>query len=221
MIGTLGFSFFAMARVKSAVAKYSQVPASTGLTGEQAAGRILAMAGISDVSVTCKDGLMGDHYDPLHKRLVLSRENYHGNSVAALGIAAHEAGHAIQHKLRYAPLEWRMAAVGVTNFVSPMVYVVPLLAVFGLLPFKMAIAAMAVAFGVMMVFNLVTLPVEFDASRRAKIILEQSGMIIRDVEVQGVNRVLNAAALTYVAAFVSSLGWFLYHLLPLLAGSEE
>jgi Zn-dependent membrane protease YugP len=221
IVGTLGLSFFAMARVKNAIGKYSRIPAYSGLTGADAAERILAMAGIQDVSVICQNGMMDDHYDPTRKRLVLSRENYFGRSVAALGIAAHEAGHAIQHKLRYAPLEWRMVSAGLTQFVSPMIYVVPLLAVFGLLPFKLAIAGMAIGFGVLMLFNLITLPVEFDASRRAKIILQKSGMISRPIEVQGVNQVLNAAALTYVAAFVSSVGWFLYHLLPLLAGAEE
>lgn len=221
LIGSFALSFFAMARVKSAIGKYSQVPAVSGLTGADAARRILTMAGIDQVDVVCKDGMMGDHYDPIHKRLVLSRENFTGSSVAALGVAAHEAGHAIQDKVGYAPLQWRMASVGMVNFVSPMLYVVPIVAMFGLIPGKLALMAMAVAFGVMMLFQLITLPVEFDASKRAKVILGRTGMISAGPEAQGVEKVLNAAALTYVAAFISSLGWFLYYVLPLIGGSRD
>lgn len=221
LIGSFALSFFAMARVKSAIGKYSQVPAASGLTGADAARRILTMTGIDHVDVVCKDGMMGDHYDPIHKRLVLSRENFTGRSVAALGVAAHEAGHAIQDKVGYAPLQWRMASVGMVNFVSPMLYVVPIVAMFGLIPGKLALMAMAVAFGVMMLFQLITLPVEFDASKRAKVILGRTGMISAGPEAQGVEKVLNAAALTYVAAFISSLGWFLYYVLPLIGGSRD
>jgi uncharacterized protein len=219
--GTLLLSFLASAHVKSALGRYGRVPVASGLSGAQAAHRILSMAGISHVEVVCHDGLMGDHYDPIHKRLVLSRDNYHGRSVAALGVAAHEAGHAIQDKVSYAPLKWRMASVGAVNFVSPMLYVVPLVAMFGLIPGKTAMMAMAIAFGVLMLFQLITLPVEYDASKRAKVILGQTGMIAPGEEARGVERVLSAAALTYVAAFVSTLAWFLYHLLPLILGNRD
>lgn len=216
LVGSLGLSLLAMSLVKSALGKYSQLPTASGLSGAEAARRILELAGIPHVDVVCQDGLMGDHYDPIHKRLVLSRDNFAGRSVAALGVAAHEAGHAIQDKVGYAPLQWRMASVGLVNFVSPMLYIVPIVAIFGLIPGKLAIMAMAIAFGVMMLFQLVTLPVEFDATRRAKVILGQTGMIAPGEEARGVDKVLNAAALTYVAAFVSTLGWFLYYLLPLV-----
>ncbi|MCB1231791.1 MAG: zinc metallopeptidase [Verrucomicrobiae bacterium] len=220
-IGTMAISLFAMARVKSAMAKYSQVPAASGLSGAEAARRILHMAGIDHVDVVSHDGMMGDHYDPIHKRLVLSRENFAGRSIAALGVAAHEAGHAIQDKLGYAPLQWRMASVGMVNFVSPMLYVVPIVAMFGLIPGKLALMTMAIAFGVMMLFQLITLPVEFDASRRAKVILGQTGMIASGSEAQGVEKMLSAAAMTYVAAFISTLVGFLAYLLPLLGGSRN
>ncbi|MCB1065257.1 MAG: zinc metallopeptidase [Verrucomicrobiae bacterium] len=221
LIGTFALSFIAMARVKSAISKYSQVPAASGLSGAEAARRILSMAGIDHVEVVCHNGLMGDHYDPMNKRLVLSEENFHGRSVAALGIAAHEAGHAVQDKVAYGPLKWRMASVGMVNLVSPMIYIVPIVAMFGLIAPKTALTAVAIAFGVMMLFQLVTLPVEFDASKRAKVILGRTGMIAAGEEATGVEKVLNAAAFTYVAAFVSSLGWFLYYLLPLIGASRD
>lgn len=221
LVGSLGLSFLAMALVKSAMGQYSQVPAASGLSGAEAARRILTMAGIDHVDVVCHNGLMGDHYDPVHKRLVLSQENFSGRSVTALGVAAHEAGHAIQDKVGYAPLQWRMASVGMVNFVSPVLYIVPIVAIFGLIPGKLALMAMAIAFGVMMLFQLITLPVEFDATKRAKVILGQTGMIAPGEESKGVDKVLNAAALTYVAAFVSTLGWFLYYILPLIGMGRD
>src|SRR4051794_7396878 len=108
--GTLALSLWATLRVKAAYAKYSRLPAASGYSGAEAAEQILQAAGVYDVPVLEHDALLGDHYDPLHKRLVLSSQTFHGRSAAALGIAAHECGHAIQHKLAYAPLQWRMAA---------------------------------------------------------------------------------------------------------------
>jgi len=128
--GTMAISLWAAARVKSAYARGSEVPASSGYTGAEAAAKILDAAGIHDVEITEHDGLLGDHYDPMHKRLVLSTQNFHGHSAAALGVAAHECGHAIQHKIAYAPLQWRMAAVGATTFASQIVTWLPLLGLF-------------------------------------------------------------------------------------------
>ena len=166
--------------------------------------------------------MLGDHYDPLHKRLVLSRENFEGRSVAALGIAAHECGHAIQHKLAYAPLQWRMAAVGLTSFASQLVMWLPLVGMFtGLLSSRTGLLIMALGWGIIMLFNLITLPVEFDASRRAKQLLPAMGFIQPGEELRAVRKVLDAAAWTYVAAFLTSLAYFLWHLLPLLLGSRH
>lgn len=125
-IGTLALSLWATLRVKAVYARYSRLPASSGYSGAEVADQILQGTGIYDVQVFEHDALLGDHYDPLHKRLVLSSENFRGRSAAALGIAAHECGHAIQHKLAYAPLQWRMAAVGLTNFASQLVMWLPL-----------------------------------------------------------------------------------------------
>lgn len=221
-IVTLLISFWATARVKSAFHKYSQVPATSGVTGAQAASEILKQAGIHDVEIVEHNEMLGDHYDPMHKRLVLSSENFHGSSVAALGISAHECGHAIQHKIAYAPLQWRMAAVGITNYANMVVTFLPWLGLFGgFFSGKMAFMLMAIGWGIIMLFNLVTLPVEFDASRRAKAILAGTGMISPGPEAGGVDRVLNAAAWTYVAAFITSLLYMLYYLMPLLGGRSD
>ena len=221
-IGTLGLSFWASARVKSVYRKYSQEPSLTGLTGAQAAARVLQDAGVDGVSIEPCEGELTDHYDPSHRRLVLSANNYHGTSVAALAVAAHEAGHAIQHARAYAPLHLRMAAVGATQIASQIVMWLPLIGMFtGFVNTHTGIVLMAVGWGVIMIFNLVTLPVEFDASARAKVALRNSGILAAMHEEDGVNRVLNAAAWTYVAAFITSLAYFLWHLLPLIMGRRE
>jgi uncharacterized protein len=221
-VGTLAISLLATLRVQAAYARYSRIPASSGYSGAEAADQILHAAGIHDVQILEREELLGDHYDPLNKRLVLSSENFHGRSIAALGIAAHECGHAIQHKLAYAPLQWRMAAVGLTSFASQLVMWLPLLGMFtGLLSTYTGLLIMAVGWGIIMAFNLITLPVEFDASQRAKRLLPAMGLIHSDEELGAVRRVLNAAAWTYVAAFLTSLAYFLWYLLPLLGGSRR
>ncbi len=222
MVLTFAVSMWASARVRSTYQKWVRVPAASGLTGAQAAQRILAAAGIHDVEVVGVPGELVDHYDPMRKRLVLSRENYLGSSVAALSVAAHECGHALQHKQKYAPLQARMAAVGLTNFASQIVMILPLFFMFtqAIAP-TTGLLLMAVGWGIIMMFNLVTLPVEFDASNRAKAILTRTGMVLQGREAQGVNSVLNAAALTYVAAFLTSLVYFLWYVLPLLTGRRD
>jgi Zn-dependent membrane protease YugP len=222
--GTMAISLWAAARVKSAYARGSEVPASSGYTGAEAAAKILDAAGIHDVEITEHDGLLGDHYDPMHKRLVLSTQNYHGHSAAALGVAAHECGHAIQHKIAYAPLQWRMAAVGATTFASQIVTWLPLLGLFtgiGGFTSQTYLMLMVAGWGVIMLFNLVTLPVEFDASRRALQILPKMRFIAPGEETKAVDSVLRAAAWTYVAAFITSLLYLLWHLLPLLLGRRH
>ena len=177
---------------------------------------------MNDVTIVEHEEPLGDHYDPAAKRLVLSSANYHGTTPAALGVAAHECGHAIQHKRSYAPLQLRMAAVGITTFASQLVLWIPLLGMFtGLLAAKTGLVIMAAAWGVLMVFNLITLPVEFDASRRARLMLNRLGFIQGGEERDAVAQVLRAAGWTYVAAFISSLVYFLWHLLPLVTGRER
>lgn len=202
---------WAQSRVSSAFSRWKQVRAASNLTGADAARRILAAANINDVEVIPIQDMLGDHYDPVHKRLCLSPEVYETPSVAALGIAAHECGHAIQHAKAYAPLQWRMTIVPVTQFASQMLPII-FIAGFFLHAFHLMMLAV-VCFFVLVLFNLITLPVEFDASRRAKIILTQMGIVQAGEEAAGVNKVLDAAALTYVAAFVAALGQLIYFLL--------
>lgn len=206
----------AQMRVKSAFRKWSQVRATSNVTGAQAAREILAAANIRDVQVLEINDMLGDHYDPSKKVLCLSTDVYNTPSVAALGIAAHECGHAIQHAKAYAPLGWRMAVVPMTMIVSNILpFVIMGGFIFPFLGYKLMMVA-AICYAVLAVFQLITLPVEFDASRRAKVILGQMGMIRQGEEAGGVNAVLNAAALTYVAAFVAVLGQLLYYVLILM-----
>lgn len=195
-------------RVSSAFKKWGEVRASSNITGAEAAREILVAAKINDVQVVETNDYLGDHYDPTSKRLCLSTNVFHTPSVAALGIAAHETGHAIQHAAAYAPLKMRMAIVPVTQIASNMLPFVILGGIF----FRMSglITLGIYCYLVLLAFQLITLPVEFDASRRAKIILQQMGIVQPGQEVAGVNKVLNAAALTYVAAFIATLGNLLY-----------
>lgn len=210
-------SLWAMSSLKSTYAKYLKVPTRAGYTGAEVAARILDAAGIRDVQIVPGKSVLGDHYDPSHKRLVLSPDNYHGNSIAAVGVAAHECGHALQHQKKYAALELRMAAVGAVQFGQPILLYGGMAVMLMFSPF-LGTALMAAGMGLLMLFQLITLPVEFDASRRAKIILGKMGFVQSGAEAQGVEKVLNAAAMTYVAAFLTSLAWTLYYLLPLLLG---
>jgi len=210
---------WAQMRVSSAFNHWKGVAASSGVTGAQAAREILAAANIRDVEVVEINDMLGDHYDPSHKRLCLSTDVYNTPSIAALGIAAHECGHAIQHQKAYAPLQWRMAIVPITQIASNML---PFIFIGGLFLGLMKLALLAVGiYLVLTIFQLITLPVEFDASRRAKIILQQMGMIRPGEEATGVNKVLDAAALTYVAAFVASLGTLIYYLLILTGNRSD
>jgi Zn-dependent membrane protease YugP len=199
---------YAQMRVSSAFGKYKKVAATSGVTGAQAAREILNAAKIHDVEVREINDMLGDHYDPVHKRLCLSSDVYRTPSVAALGIAAHEAGHAIEHARAYAPLKWRMAVVPVTQFASQLL---PLVIIGGFMFHITGLITLGIiCYGILAFFQLITLPVEFDASKRAKVILQQMGMVQPGGEAAGVNSVLNAAALTYVAAFVAALGNLIY-----------
>ena len=221
-VGTLAIALLAQWHVKRMYHRYSRVPSAAGHTGAEVAAQILRTAGIGNVSIHEHEELLGDHYDPTRRRLVLSSANYHGTSLAAIGIAAHECGHALQHQQAYAPLQLRMAAVSATNFASQIVMWLPLLGIFtGMVSPYTGLLVMALAWGVIMAFNLVTLPVEFDASRRAKRLLAEMGFMQSGAERLGVSRVLDAAGWTYVAAFVTSLIYFLWHLLPLLTGRDR
>jgi uncharacterized protein len=199
---------WAQIRVTSAFKKWGEVRASSNITGAECAREILQAAQIHDVEVVETNDFLGDHYDPRDKKLHLSTSVYNTPSVAALGIAAHETGHAIQHAKAYAPLKARMAIVPVTMVASQML---PFVILGGLFFHITGLITLGIyCYAILLVFQVITLPVEFDASRRAKIILQQMGIVQPGEEVTGVNKVLNAAALTYVAAFIAALGNLLW-----------
>lgn len=213
MLPALVLGLYAQGKVKSTYAKYSKVANRRGLTGAQAARYILDSSGMSHIPVEHTSGQLTDHYDPRRKVLRLSDGVYNSRSVAALGIAAHECGHAIQHDTGYVPLSFRNNLFPVANIGSnlgvPLVIVAFFLGaghnVLGDMLFNIGILAYAMA----VVFSVVTLPVEFNASSRAVAVLTDRGIVTTD-ESKHAKKVLNAAALTYVAATLSAIMMLLY-----------
>jgi len=218
------FGLYAQSRVRSAYNKNVRIASRGRITGREAAEAVMRSAGVHGVDIIKVPGELTDHYDPIRRRLALSEMNYHGTSLAALGVAAHEAGHAIQHKVGYSMMKVRQTLVPATQIASSISSYVIMAGIL-LLSFAGSafgynlLAVGAWALGVIVVFQLVTLPVEFDASRRAKAQLVTLGIVEKD-EMKGVHETLDAAALTYVAAFVAALGSLL-HILLILAGGNR
>lgn len=209
---------WAQARVKGAFNKYSKVRTLRGVTGAQVARTLLDAQGLQSVQVEQSSGFLSDHYDPRAKVLRLSPDVYNAPSVAAAGIAAHEMGHALQDASGYGPLQLRSAIVPAARFGSMLA---PILFLIGFFLQMTALAWVGILlFGAAVVFTLVTLPVEFDASRRAKQLLVSNGILVGE-EIQGANKVLDAAALTYVAAAVAAIGQLLYYVLLLTGGRRD
>ena len=208
--------FWAQARIRSTYARAQQLPAP--LSGAAAARHILDSAGLTDISIEQVPGHLSDHYDPRVKMLRLSQEVYQSRTLAAVGIAAHESGHAIQHARGYAPLMVRNAAVPVAGFGSNAS--IFLIIIGALLTLKPLILLGIGLFATVVVFQLVNLPVEFNASSRAKAQLVGLG-IVNNEELTYVNKVLNAAALTYVAATLQSLLTLLYYVMRFTGGSRD
>ena len=195
----------ASARVKGTFNKYSQLRSMSGMNGAQVAQRVLQAAGIYDVQVRHVSGSLTDHYDPRTKAVNLSDPVYNATSVAALGVAAHECGHAIQHAKSYAPLSIRSALVPIANFGSMLAWPVILIGLF----FNTRSSGLIIDIGILLfsaavLFQLVTLPVEFDASRRALVMLRTQGILAED-ELKYTRRVLKSAALTYVASAAAAI----------------
>jgi uncharacterized protein len=216
----LVLSLWAQFKVKSTFHKYSQVRPRSGMSGAEAAAQLIRQRGVDGVRIEETSGVLSDHYDPFHKVLRLSRDVYHGRSLAALGVAAHEAGHAIQHARAYGPLKWRSLLVkpaslgsnlGVMLATLGLILQIGSFTVFGIILFSAAV-----------LFTLVTLPVEFDASKRAVVALQELN-IVTPGEAGGARAVLNAAALTYVAAALTAVLQLLYFLMRagLLGGRRE
>lgn len=213
-------SLYATISVKSAYAKYSKIPTMRGITGAQAAKSILNSAGIHDVGVEISRGFLSDHYDPTKKMLRLSEGVYSGDSLASVGVAAHEAGHAIQHAEGYAPMKLRSAIVPMASIGSNLSW---FLILFGFLfHAKGLLLAGIVFFSAVVLFQVVTLPVEFNASSRALKVLPATG-ILSEQEVKGARKVLSAAAMTYVAAAITAVLQLLYFLIRagLIGGRDD
>jgi len=218
---TMILAFWAQMKVKANFSKYSKFTTASRMSGAEAAEAVLRYANIHDVRIEEVGGFLSDHYDPRTRTLRLSPEVFHGRSISAAGVAAHEAGHAIQHARSYAPLKLRNAMVPMASFGSWLAW--PMI-LFGMLLQSMQLMQLGViAFSALVAFQLVTLPVEFNASNRAKAVLVKSGVLANRAEAEGVSKVLNAAALTYVAATVTAIAQLIYFALRagLLGGSDE
>jgi Zn-dependent membrane protease YugP len=215
LIPAVILAIWAQVRVSSTYSRFSKVRSAQGVSGVQAAKFLLDRNGIHDVEVEAVEGKLSDHYDPRTKKVRLSADNYRGQSLAALAVAAHEVGHAIQHYKRYGPLQLRHTILPATNFGSWAAFPLFLIGFFFQAPILMDIGI--VLFAGVVLFHFVTLPVEFNASNRALAQLSSQGMLLEQ-EVRGARKVLNAAALTYVAATAVAL----IHLirLILLRGEE-
>ena len=201
------FGFWAQWKVKSTFKKFSQVAPVNGMTGAQAAAAVLRESGLPDLEIRPVAGQLSDHYDPRTRTLNLSADVGQASSLAALGVAAHEAGHAIQDARGYAPMRIRQTLVPAA-MIGQSLWFIPVL--LGMLLNMAGLMTLGlVLFAVIVLFQLVTLPVEFDASKRALVALEHQGLLASG-EVAGARSVLNAAALTYVAGFVAALGQLLY-----------
>ena len=213
-------SLWASVKVKSTFAKFAKVRSMRGITGAQAAAEIMRANGVHDVDIQPARGFLSDHYDPTKKVLRLSKDVYGGSSLSAIGVAAHEAGHALQHAERYSPLMLRNAIVPVTsigsNLSMPLIFIGFFMGSLSLL--KLGI----VFFSLVVFFQLVTLPVEFNASRRALAAVTEIGIVSRE-EAVGSQKVLSAAAMTYVAAAITAVLQLLYFLMRsgLLGGSDD
>lgn len=216
MIPVLLFSFYCQIKVKRAFRRYSSVHAMCGMTGAQAAARLLQLNGITDVQIRQIGGTLTDYYDPKNKEICLSGDVYNATSVAAIGVACHEAGHACQHAQGYAPLKIRNAAIPATRIGSSLG--IPLVLLGMVFTWRPLIMVGIVLYALVALFQLLTLPVEFNASRRA-LQTTESNQFLTEQEYRGAKKVLTAAALTYVAALASALATLLR--LLLLAGRSN
>lgn len=201
------FGLWAQMKVKRTFARYSQVAPRSGLNGAEAAAAVLRSSGLPNLSIRPVAGRLTDHYDPRNRTLNLSADVGQASSLAALGVAAHEAGHAIQDARRYWPMRIRQSLVPAATVGSSLWFIPVFLGL--ILGLTGLVTVGLVLFAAIVLFQLVTLPVEFDASKRALVALEGQGLLAAD-EVPGARAVLNAAALTYVAGFVAALGQLIY-----------
>ena len=226
LLPSIVISGFFSIRVKAAFKKYSRVGSMNGYTGAQAARKLLDRAGLHHVDVVQTGGFLSDHYNPMSKQLALSQNVFQGSSVASIGIAAHEAGHAIQDAENYGPLRMRSSLVPLCTVGNKLGYLVMVIGIIMLYASggvgigKYVVFTGCGLFSLVLLFQLVTLPVEFDATRRAKEIVVDAGIIYPEERV-GMDKVLNAAAMTYVAAMVTTLLTLAYYITRALAASRD
>jgi Zn-dependent membrane protease YugP len=223
-VPALIFSIWAQFRVKSTFKRFSQVGVRSGMTGAEAAAAVMRAGGVSGVAIERHQGFLSDHYDPKARALRLSPEVHDGRSVSSIAVAAHEAGHSIQDAVGYGPLILRSKLVPIANIGSRL-WILPFLVGSIMAGSQDVLGPQLMALGVVMfaavvLFQLVTLPTEFDASNRAKVVLAQSGIVSTREEADGVNQVLGAAALTYVAAAAASIMQLIYLILR-MRGSRD
>jgi Zn-dependent membrane protease YugP len=227
----IGFLFMGIGllvgwRLKSKFREFSQIPSMQRLSGREIADRMLRDHGIYDVRITCVPGELTDHYNPMNKTVNLSEAVYHGTNAAAAAVAAHECGHAVQHAAAYAPLQWRSKLVPLQNVSGQVLNFIMIASIFGgsllhnLFPMQAMLWTIVVAYGIIALFSVVTLPVEFDASKRALAWIERSGTATSE-EFNRSKTALNLAASTYVVAALGSLTIFIYYLLRLLGSNDE
>jgi uncharacterized protein len=213
-------------RLRNRFAEYSRIPSQSGLSGKEIAERMLHDNGIYDVRVMSVQGQLTDHYNPANKTVNLSEEVYLGRNAAAAAVAAHECGHAVQHATAYKPLEVRSALVPVQNASGMIINAVMMLTIFGgallyeMFPIRMVLLIIVIAYGAIALFSIVTLPVEFDASKRALAWIEHSGYSTRE-EHERSKKALNLAAMTYVIAALGALVTLVYYLLAFMGANRE
>lgn len=213
-------------RLRNRFNAYSKIPSQSGLTGREIAERMLRDHQIYDVQVICVDGELTDHYNPLNKTVNLSENVYHGSNAAAAAVAAHECGHAVQHATAYAPLNWRSKMVPLQHASGMILNVIMMLTIFGgsflyeAFPIKLVLWIVVAAYGSIALFSFITLPVEFDASKRAIAWIERSGFSTGE-ELDRSKKALNLAATTYVVAALGALVTLLYYLLALIGANDE
>ncbi|WP_054694652.1 zinc metallopeptidase [Syntrophomonas palmitatica] len=218
ILPALIISIYAQFKVSSTFKRYSEVRSSRGITGAEAARTILARNGLGGIGLEAVAGNLSDHYDPTARTVRLSESVYGSNSIAAIGVAAHEAGHAIQHQQKYGPLELRHAIVPITNFASSASYFILFLGM--IIQSANLLLVGIILFSAVVLFHLVTLPVELNASRRAVAQLSEAALITSS-EVPMVKKVLGAAAFTYLAAVLAALSNLLYYILMFVGSSSD
>lgn len=222
----MGIGLLVSWRLRSKFQEFSKIPSQSRLSGREIAERMLRDYNIYDVRVTCIPGQLTDHYNPADKTVNLSEEVYHGTNAAATAIAAHECGHAVQHAKAYAPLQWRSKLVPLQHASGLFLNILMMLTFIGgavlfeSFPIKWVLWAIVIAYGVIALFSLVTLPVEIDASKRALVWIEQSGTATK-AEYERSKKALNLAASTYVVAALGAIVTMIYYLMRLIGSNND